>query len=157
MARVTVEDCVEKVESRFDLVLLAGQRAREIAAGSPLTIERNNDKDPVVSLREIAAGTVKPEDLLESKISDMQRYVERDEPEEDDISLEIAGRELSATNQDITPENLSKMLSDMVMSEVEKEMGEDAPPGEDGTQDNEKDSSDAPQPMFKDVEEGDDL
>lgn len=156
MARVTVEDCVEKITSRFDLVLLAGQRAREIAAGAPLTIERDNDKDPVVSLREIAEGTVKPEDLLEAKINDLQRYVERDEPEEDDLSLEIAGRELSAANEDITPENLNKVLSDMVMSEVEKEMGEDVPQGEEGSQDSEEGLGNA-QPMFKDVEQGNDL
>lgn len=158
MARVTVEDCVEKVGSRFELVLLAGQRAREIAAGAPLTIERDNDKDPVVSLREIADGTVKPEDLLEARINDLQRYVERDEPEDDDLSLEVAGRELSAANEEITPENLSKVLSDMVMSEVEQEMGEDAPQGKEGSQDSEEGSSDAAaQPMFKDVDEGDDL
>lgn len=158
MARVTVEDCVEKVDSRFELVLLAGQRAREIAAGAPLTIERDNDKDPVVSLREIAEGTVKPEDLLEARIRDLQRYVERDEPEDDDLSLEIAGRELSAANEDITPENLNKVLSDMVMSEVEQEMGEDVPQGDKGSQDSEEDSSNAAaQAMFKDVDKGDDL
>lgn len=158
MARVTVEDCVEKVDSRFELVLLAGQRAREIAAGAPLTIERDNDKDPVVSLREIAEGTIKPEDLLEARISDLQRYVERDEPEDDDLSLEIAGRELSAANEDITPENLNKVLSDMVMSEVEQEMGEDVPQGDKGSQDSEEDSKNAAaQAMFKDVDKGDDL
>lgn len=155
MARVTVEDCVDKVSSRFELVLLAGQRAREIAAGAPLTIERDNDKDPVVALREIADETVTPDDLREAKVRDLQRYVERDEPEEDDLSLELAGRELSAANEDITPENLAKVLSDMVVSEAEKEFS--------GSSDQEAAASEAeteaekPQMMFKDVEEGDDV
>lgn len=155
MARVTVEDCVDKVSSRFELVLLAGQRAREIAAGAPLTIDRDNDKDPVVALREIADETVTPDDLREAKVRDLQRYIERDEPEEDDLSLELAGRELSAANEDITPENLAKVLSDMVVSEAEKEFS--------GSSDKEAAASEAetvaetPQMMFKDVEEGDDV
>ncbi len=81
MARVTVEDCVDKVSNRFDLVLLAGHRARSIASGSPITIERDNDKNPVVALREIAAETVSPEDMKEDLIHSMQKYVEVDEPE----------------------------------------------------------------------------
>ena len=129
MARVTVEDCVEKVPSRFDLVLLAAQRARELASGAPLTVERDNDKDPVIALREIADETVTPEDLKEARIKTLQRYVERDEPEDDDLSIEMAGRQLAAANEDITPENLAKVLSDMVNSEVEEnmEIAEDQP------------------------------
>ena len=126
MARVTVEDCVEKVSSRFELVLLAAQRAREISSGAMLTIDRDNDKDPVVALREIADGTMTAEDLREAKIRTLQRYVERDEPEEDDLTLEDAGRQLAAANEDITPENLQKVLEDMVSSEVEQEMNVDA-------------------------------
>ena len=68
MARVTVEDCVDKVENRFELVLLASHRARMISAGSPLTIDRDNDKNPVVALREIADTTVQPDDLKEDLI-----------------------------------------------------------------------------------------
>ena len=129
MARVTVEVCVEKVLSRFDLVLLAAQRARELASGAPLTVERDNDKDPVIALREIADETVTPEDLKEARIKTLQRYVERDEPEDDDLSIEMAGRQLAAANEDITPENLAKVLSDMVNSEVEEnmEIAEDQP------------------------------
>lgn len=82
MARITVEDCIDKVENRFDLVLLAGHRARMIANGSPLTIDRDNDKNPVVALREIADETVDPDDLREDLIHSMQRHVEVDEPEE---------------------------------------------------------------------------
>jgi DNA-directed RNA polymerase subunit omega len=83
MARVTVEDCVDKVENRFELVLLAGHRARMIASGSPLTIDRDNDKNPVVALREIADETIHPDDLKEDLIHSLQKYVEVDEPEQD--------------------------------------------------------------------------
>jgi DNA-directed RNA polymerase subunit omega len=125
MARVTVEDCVQKVPSRFELVLLAAQRAREISSGAPLTIDRDNDKDPVVALREIADGTVTPEELRESRIRAMQRYVERDEPEEDELSLEFAGRQLSAVQEELTADNLQKVFSDIVGDEVEQEMNID--------------------------------
>ena len=125
MARVTVEDCVEKVPSRFELVLLAAQRAREISSGSPLTIDRDNDKDPVVALREIADGTITPDELREARIRTMQRYVERDEPEEDELSLEFAGRQLSAVHEELTADNLQKVFSDMVGDEVEAEMNID--------------------------------
>ncbi|HWJ76331.1 MAG TPA: DNA-directed RNA polymerase subunit omega [Kaistia sp.] len=83
MARVTVEDCVDKVENRFELVLLAGHRARMIASGSSLTVPRDNDKNPVVALREIADETVAPDDLKEDLIHSLQKYVEVDEPEQD--------------------------------------------------------------------------
>jgi DNA-directed RNA polymerase subunit omega len=81
MARITVEDCVDKVTNRFELVLLSAHRARMIANGSPLTVERENDKNPVVALREIADETVSPEDLNEDLIHSLQKYVEVDEPE----------------------------------------------------------------------------
>ncbi len=96
MARVTVEDCVEKVPNRFDLVLLAGQRSRQISAGEEPTVERDNDKNPVVALREIADTTVENDDLRESLIRSMQRHVEHDEPEEDDMALLMAGQEWAA-------------------------------------------------------------
>ncbi|MEX0921188.1 MAG: DNA-directed RNA polymerase subunit omega [Rhodovibrionaceae bacterium] len=85
MARVTVEDCVLKVPNRFDLVMLAAQRARDVSAGAPLTVERDNDKNPVVSLREIADSTVDHDNLRNSLIQGMQKHVEVDEPEEDDL------------------------------------------------------------------------
>ena len=81
MARVTVEDCVDKVENRFDLVLIASHRARMIASGSQITIDRDNDKNPVVALREIAELTQVPEDLREDFIHSLQNQVEVDEPE----------------------------------------------------------------------------
>ena len=88
MARVTVEDCVDKVDNRFDLVLLAAHRSRMMSAGSPPTLPRDNDKNPVIALREIAEETVSPADLKEDLIHSLQKHVEVDEPEAD-------GRELS--------------------------------------------------------------
>jgi len=81
MARVTVEDCVDKVENRFELVLLAGHRARQISSGAEITVDRDNDKNPVVALREIADETLSPGDLEEDLIHSLQKQVEVDEPE----------------------------------------------------------------------------
>ena len=86
MARVTVEDCIEIHPNRFDLVVLAAQRSREISSGGPLTIDRDNDKNPVVALREFAAQKFTTEALKESLISSLQKHVEVDEPEEDDMA-----------------------------------------------------------------------
>ena len=79
MARVTVEDCVTRVPNRFELVLLAAQRARAVSAGAPLTVDRDNDKNPVVALREIADHTVSTDDLRQGLIGSMQKHVEVDE------------------------------------------------------------------------------
>jgi DNA-directed RNA polymerase subunit omega len=87
MARVTVEDCIEKVENRFDLVLLAAHRARQIASGAPLLVDRDRDKNPVVALREVADGELKPIDLEEGLIHSLQKYVEVDEPEAETAPL----------------------------------------------------------------------
>ena len=87
MARVTVEDCVDKVPNRFELVMLAAHRAREIASGSAITVNRDNDKNPVVSLREIADETQTAEDLRERMIEANQTQIEVDEPEEDSMAL----------------------------------------------------------------------
>lgn len=81
MARVTVEDCVDKVQNRFELVLLAAHRARSIATGSAITVEPENDKNPVIALREIADQTIPPDDLREGLIHSIQKNVEVDEPE----------------------------------------------------------------------------
>jgi len=91
MARVTVEDCVDKVPNRFELVMLAAHRAREITAGSPLTVDRDNDKNPVVSLREIAEETQQADDLRERMIESHQTQIEVDEPEEDSMALLMGG------------------------------------------------------------------
>jgi DNA-directed RNA polymerase subunit omega len=87
MARVTVEDCIDKVENRFELVLLASHRARLISSGAPLTIDRDRDKNPVVALREIADETIAPDDLKEQLIHSLQKYVEVDEPEAETVPL----------------------------------------------------------------------
>lgn len=95
MARVTVEDCVIKIPNRFDLVMLAAQRARDIAAGSPLTVDRDNDKDPVVALREIADESVALRQLEDSLIKELQqKRDEADEPEEDEMDLLAIQQEL---------------------------------------------------------------
>ncbi|OCC25473.1 DNA-directed RNA polymerase subunit omega [Croceicoccus estronivorus] len=85
MARVTVEDCVDKVPNRFDLVLLAAQRAREISGGTELTVDRDRDKNPVVALREIAEQTIRPKNLQESLTQSLQRVLPDDEDEADEI------------------------------------------------------------------------
>ncbi|WP_041041090.1 DNA-directed RNA polymerase subunit omega [Paramagnetospirillum magnetotacticum] len=98
MARVTVEDCVLKVPNRFELVLIAGQRARDISAGAKLTVERDNDKNPVVALREIADDTVPLDGLQNALIQNLQKHVEVDEPEEDEMEGFIADRDLAFEN-----------------------------------------------------------
>lgn len=85
MARVTVEDCIEKIPNRFELVMKAAQRARSISAGAPLTVERDNDKNPVIALREIADETVDLDALEQALIQGLQKHVEFDMPEEDDV------------------------------------------------------------------------
>src|SRR2546427_12832369 len=87
MARVTVEDCIDKVDNRFDLVLLAAHRARMISSGSRLTVDRDNDKNPVVSLREIADSSISPEALRGELVHSLQTFVEVDEPEPDPVTL----------------------------------------------------------------------
>ena len=87
MARVTVEDCIDKVDNRFELVLLASHRARLISQGAPITIDRDNDKNPVVALREIADERLSPDDLKEDLIHSLQKHVEVDEPEADGQEL----------------------------------------------------------------------
>jgi DNA-directed RNA polymerase subunit omega len=95
MARITVEDCILEIPNRFDLVLLAAHRARGIAAGEPLTVERDNDKNTVVALREIAERAVDKEELAEALLRGMQRHVEQDEPEEDEMALLMANEQWS--------------------------------------------------------------
>jgi len=87
MARVTVEDCIDKLPNRFELVLLSAHRARMVAQGAPITVERDNDKNPVVALREIAEETIVPADLREEYIHAMQKHVEVDEPEATEVPL----------------------------------------------------------------------
>ncbi len=105
MARVTVEDCVDKVPNRFELVMLAAHRAREISAGAEITVERDNDKNPVVSLREIADETQSAEELRERLIESNQTQIEVDEPEEDAMAL-LMGAEQDKPDEDSMSEEM---------------------------------------------------
>jgi DNA-directed RNA polymerase subunit omega len=109
MARVTVEDCIDKVENRFDLVLLAGHRARMISGGAPLTIDRDKDKNPVVALREIAETTVRPEDLKEDLIHSLQKFVEVDEPETEIVPM-LGGGDADVAMDRMSEEDLLRGL-----------------------------------------------
>ena len=119
MARVTVEDCIDKVDNRFDLVLLAAHRARQISQGELITIDRDNDKNPVVALREIADETLSPGDLKEDLIHSLQMHVEVDEPEADlpAISTEVE----SETGDLVVEENISfdRMSEDDLLAGLE--------------------------------------
>jgi DNA-directed RNA polymerase subunit omega len=95
MARVTVEDCILKIPNRFDLVMLAAQRARNISAGAPLTLARDNDKNPVVALREIADATIEFQELENTLVRGLQKHVEIDEPEEETVDMLAIQQELS--------------------------------------------------------------
>ncbi len=110
MARVTVEDCVDKVPNRFELVMLAAHRAREITAGSPVTVNRDNDKNPVVSLREIAEETQGADDLRERMIEAHQTQIEVDEPEEDSMSLLMGAEADKPADDDMSEEKLLRAL-----------------------------------------------
>ncbi len=111
MARVTVEDCVDKVENRFELVLIAAHRARMIAAGGQITVDRDNDKNPVVSLREIADATLAPEDLKEDFIQSLQRHVEVDEPEAEAVPA------LAAVSEEARADSLGDVQFDRMTEE----------------------------------------
>ncbi len=91
MARVTVEDCIEKIPNRFELVMLAAQRARNLSAGAHLTVDRDDDKNPVVALREIADETIDLGALEVSLVQGLQRHVENDEPNEEELDLLSTG------------------------------------------------------------------
>ncbi len=95
MARVTVEDCVEKIPNRYELLLVAAQRAKDIASGAPIKVERDNDKNSVVALREIAEGVADIEELQKSLVMGLQKYVEVEEPEEEELEILAAEKELS--------------------------------------------------------------
>jgi len=109
MARVTVEDCVDKVPNRFDLVMLAAHRAREISSGSEITVPRDNDKNPVVALREIAEETLTADQLREAAIESHQTQIEVDEPEEDEMALLMGGGD-DKPGDDMNDENLLRAL-----------------------------------------------
>lgn len=126
MARVTVEDCIVQIPNRFELVMVAAQRGREIAAGGSLTVDRDNDKNPVVALREIADETVSIDELSESLIRERQRHVEMDDSEDDIIDL-MAGEEeflqqslaADAAVEAVPEEEISEDEVDLLLAAVE--------------------------------------
>ena len=109
MARVTVEDCVDKVPNRFELVMLAAHRSRELSSVSELTVDRDKDKNPVVSLREIADETQSADELRERAIESNQTQIEVDEPEEDAMAL-LMGVEQDTPSDEMSEENLLRAL-----------------------------------------------
>ena len=136
MARVTVEDCVVRVPNRFELVLVAAQRAREITAGAELTLDRDNDKNPVVALREIADDTVPVDKLQDSLIRGMQKHVEIDEPEETielepnlfgvaEEALGVPGDDIEEIDEEATDEE--ELAEDVLTVEDETELTQDLP------------------------------
>lgn len=122
MARVTVEDCIDKIPNRYDLVMISAQRARDISAGSPLCVDRDNDKNSVVALREIAETRVSIEDLQKSLVMGLQNYVEVEEPEDEEVEILAAEKELAEMSEQFS----SDMISDEDLSEVMQIHDDDA-------------------------------
>ena len=120
MARVTVEDCVQRVPNRFELVMVAAQRSREISAGAEPKLERDNDKNPVVALREIAEERVLPKELHASLIQSLQRHVEVDEPEEDGFDAMAENPEFASVAGQMS-EQMAAAAADMAVDETEEE------------------------------------
>ena len=156
MARVTVEDCVLKVPNRFELVLLAAQRAREITSGAPLSVDRDDDKNPVVALREIADETVGLDHLKNSVVRGMQKHVEIDEPEEthevelDTTLFGVAAPSVLIEAEVVEAEDVE--AEDLEEEDAEEAVAEDAAVEEEGLDEAEEISED-----MLDVEEDVDL
>jgi DNA-directed RNA polymerase subunit omega len=129
MARVTVEDCVVKIPNRFELVMIAAQRARDIASGAPLTVDRDRDKNPVVALREIADETVDLEMLREGLIKGLQKHVEADEPEEDAIDTQMGENLLGSIAEN--PAAAGVRNEEIDEDEMSIEGGDIPPPADD--------------------------
>ncbi|MBR1948965.1 MAG: DNA-directed RNA polymerase subunit omega [Alphaproteobacteria bacterium] len=142
MARVTVEDCIDKIPNRYELLMVAAQRAKDISSGSPLTLDRDNDKNSVVALREIAEETVSIEELQRSLVMGLQKFVEVEEPEEEELEIMAAERELADLD-----EQFSGLLPQMEMEDSMQIHGVDEDDGMDFDQEGEIDG---------DVEMGDD-
>jgi len=141
MARVTVEDCVLRVPNRFELVMLAAHRARDIAAGAPLTLDRDNDKNPVVALREIADQAVAVDHLQEALVKGMQKMVEADEPEEEEMDA-MAAQQLAAAGAELAPKAVEEDAEDEEIlpegDEAEVEAEVDAEPGAESGEESER-------------------
>ncbi|MGB8273770.1 MAG: DNA-directed RNA polymerase subunit omega [Alphaproteobacteria bacterium] len=130
MARVTVEDCVTRIPNRFDLVMIAARRARDISAGALLSVERDNDKNPVVALREIADAAIDLDGLHDEMIRNFQKHVEVDEPQAELMELTATPEDLSAlANAGAKPATIAEDdddLEDEIEGEEEEETGEEA-------------------------------
>lgn len=124
MARVTVEDCIDKVTNRFELVLLAAHRARMISSGSQITVDRDNDKNPVVALREVADETLSPGDLKEELVHSLQKYVEVDEPEPEAVPL------IGGTGEGVDADDTEVAVERMTEEELLRGLEGLAPPEE---------------------------
>ncbi len=120
MARVTVEDCIDKIPNRYELLMVAAQRAKDIASGAPITVAKDNDKNPVIALREIADETVSIEELQKSLVMGLQKYVEVEEPEEEELEIMAAEKELADLD-----EQFSGLLLDTDLNESMQVHGED--------------------------------
>ena len=147
MARVTVEDCIDKIPNRYELLMIAAQRSKDISAGSPITLPKDNDKNPVIALREIAEETVSIEELQKSLVMAQQKYVEVEETEEEELEIMAAERELADLDEqfsgllldadisdgmqvndgeDINLEAEVEMMDDGLDIELEEEAGDEA-------------------------------
>ena len=130
MARVTVEDCVLKVPNRFKLVMLAAQRARDLSVGAPLTVERDNDRNPVVALREIAEETVPIDDLEEGVVKGLQKHADNDEPGEETEVLAIEEELASAATENLALEGSGERFEDADELDDEEEDEDEEPASE---------------------------
>lgn len=126
MARVTVEDCIDKIPNRYELLMVATQRAKDIAAGSMLTLPRDNDKNTVVALREIADETVSIEELQKSLVLGLQKYVEVEEPEEEEMEIMAAEKELADLDDQFSGVLLDTDISDNMQVHSDDDMDLDA-------------------------------
>ena len=143
MARVTVEDCIDKIPNRYELLMVATQRAKDISAGAPIMVSRDNDKNPVVALREIAEEKVNIEDLQKSLVMGLQKYVEVEEPEEEEMEILAAEKELSGLDEQFSGMLLDSDLSDsMQVHGADDDLDLDADDGLDDDLDAELDGDD---------------
>ena len=112
MARVTVEDCIDKIPNRYELLMVATQRAKDISSGAPIMVSRDNDKNPVIALREIAEEKVNIEDLQKSLVMGLQKYVEGEEPEEEEMEIQAAKKELAELDEPFSGFLIDNEVSD---------------------------------------------
>ncbi len=112
MARVTVEDCIDKIPNRYELLMVATQRAKDISSGAPIMVSRDNDKNPVIALREIAEEKVNIEDLQKSLVMGLQKYVEVEEPEEEEMEIQAAKKELAELDEPFSGFLIDNEVSD---------------------------------------------